>query len=220
MTSLVRRSAERFVTRSPGIETRHCFSFGRHYDPAHLGHGPLLVHVEHRLDAGAGFDPHPHRDVEVVSWVLEGSLLHEHDGQVTVVPAGGMQRMTAGTGVVHAERAAGVPTRFVQLWLAAPAPDLAPSYGVVALPPGEGLVQVLPEVHLARLPAGASVRLPQAAQVHVFVGRGQCALDGTVLVAGDSVRLSGNGAHDVAAQAAAELLVVAADPGMGASADG
>ena len=210
MTFVVRRSAQRFVTRSPGIETRHCFSFGPHYDPAHLGHGPLLVHDEHRLDAGAGFAPHPHRDVEVVSWVLEGALVHEHDGRVTVVPAGGMQRMTAGTGVVHVERAAAVPTRFVQLWLAAPAPDLVPSYALVDPPAGEGLAQVLPEVHLARLAAGSSVRLPQAAHLHVYVGRGRCALDHVVLEEGDSARLTAGVGPTLHARGPVELLVVAA----------
>jgi redox-sensitive bicupin YhaK (pirin superfamily) len=73
MSVEVRRAADRFVTRSAGISTWHCFSFGNHYDPAHVAHGPVVAHDEHLLEPGAGFPPHPHRDLEIVSWVLEAS---------------------------------------------------------------------------------------------------------------------------------------------------
>lgn len=198
---VLRPAAERFVTRQPGIETRHCFSFGPHYDPAHVAHGRLVLHDEHRLEPGAGFAPHAHRDVEVVSWVLAGTLLHEHDGGTARVPAGGLQRMVAGTGVVHAERAADEPTRFVQLWLTTP-PGGAPSYEQVV---AGDLAEVLPGIWAGRL-AGRWA-LPDAPRSHVYVAGGRCTLAGPALAAGDSVRLSGTGPQEITGEA--DVLVVA-----------
>lgn len=198
---VVRRAGERFVTARPGVETRHGFSFGRHYDPAHTGHGRLVVHDEHRLAAGAGFDPHPHRDVEVISWVLAGTLLHEQDGAVTAVPAGALQRMVAGAGVVHAERAADRPCRFVQLWLTTP-PAQPRSYAQVV--PAAELAQVLPGVHAGRL--DGRWRLPAAARAHLYVATGGCALEDRELAEGDAVRLTAAG--PVVVEGQARLLVV------------
>jgi redox-sensitive bicupin YhaK (pirin superfamily) len=201
---VVRPAGDRFVTRTPGIQTRHCFSFGRHYDPEHIAHGRLVLHDEHMLAAGAGFDPHPHRGVEVVSWVLEGTLLHEHDGQTAQVPTGSLQRMSAGSGVVHAERAGAEPTRFVQLWLAVE-PDTAPAYEQVG---GAGeLAEVLPGVHAGRLSGRWTV--PDAARAHVYVATGGCTLDGMPLAEGDSVRLTAAGAQALTGDA--QLLVVLLD---------
>ena len=73
----VQRAGERFVTEAAGVTTRHAFSFGSHYDPGNVGFGSLLAHNEERLSSGRGFDDHPHRDTEIVTWVLSGSLLHE-----------------------------------------------------------------------------------------------------------------------------------------------
>src|SRR5688500_12141960 len=128
-TSRVHRNADRFVSRSPGVETRHSFSFGPHYDPTNTSLGPLVLHDEHRLDPGCGFGPHPHAGVEVVSWVLEGALVHEDDeGQRVELGPGGLQHLSAGGGTVHAERAGDVPTRFVQAWLLSDRPAAPPSY--------------------------------------------------------------------------------------------
>lgn len=197
---VVRPGGDRFVSRSPGVTTHHCFSFGPHYDPAHVGHGRLVLHDEHLLAPGAGFAPHPHRDVEVVSWVLEGTLLHEHDGQRTQLPAGGLQRMAAGTGVVHAERAGPHVTRFVQLWLAAD-PGAPPAYEQVV---AGALGQVLPGVHAGRLTGRWT--LPEAPLAHVYVASGGAVLAGVRLQAGDSARLTHAGAVTVEGQA--ELLAV------------
>lgn len=201
----VRRAQDRFVTRSPGVETRHCFSFGRHYDPAHTGHGRLVVHDEHLLEPGAGFGPHPHRDLEVVSWVLEGTLVHEDEGGRALVPAGVVQRMVAGDGVVHDERAGDTRTRFVQLWLTAE-PGRHRAYEQVVV--GE-LAEVLPGVSAGRL--RTAWRVPDAARVHVFVAGGTAVLDGTDLAAGDSARLAAAGPVVLAAQDAHVLLVTLAE---------
>lgn len=210
----MRRATDRFVTRTPGVETWHGFSFGRHYDPGRVAHGPLLVHDEHRLDPGAGFGPHPHRDLEIVSWVLEGALVHEDEGGTTVVPAGGVQRTTAGTGVVHAERAGPAPARFLQLWLAAATPGLVPSYEQVVVPAGRGLLQLVPvgasraAVHLGRLAAGEQVVLPAAGLAHLHVAGGEVALAGVVLGPGDTALATAAGAVAVRARQAAEVLLV------------
>ncbi len=196
----MRRASERFVTRSPGVETRHAFSFGAHYDPAHVGHGRLVLHDEHRLDAGAGFDPHPHRGLEVVSWVLSGELEHEEGGRTARVPAGTVQRMTTGRGVVHAERATGGPTRFLQLWLTAGV-DADPSYEQVV---AGRLCEVLPGVHAGRL--RGSWTLPDVPLAHLHVADGDGELDDLRLHAGDAVRLTAAGPR--ALRGDAHVLVV------------
>ena len=99
----VQRAGERFVTEVEGIVTQHAFSFGQHYDPANTGFGTLLAHNDERLLSGRGFDDHPHRDTEIVTWVLSGSLLHQDStGEVGIVHPGLAQRLSAGSGVVHA----------------------------------------------------------------------------------------------------------------------
>ena len=102
---VLRRASDRFRTSVPGVETAHVFSFGRHYDPDHVGHGPLMVLNEESLQAGRGFDDHPHADAEILTWVAEGSLVHaDSTGHRGVVVPGLAQRLSAGSGVVHAER--------------------------------------------------------------------------------------------------------------------
>ena len=199
----MRRAGDRFVTRVPGVETRHCLSFGAHYDPAHVAHGPLVTCDEHRLDPGAGFAPHPHRGLEVVSWVLEGVLLHEGPGGTTEVPAGSGQWLSTGDGVTHAERAGSAPVRFVQTWLASA--RTTRSYERLAAagdrlqPVGRGPGCVL---HVGRVDGPAV--LPDAAYLHVLVTGGAARLDGVDLAEGDSARVTGTGA---AVDGAASLLV-------------
>src|SRR3954468_17322701 len=118
----IRRGTSRFVTREEGRETRHSFSFGEHYDPDNTRFGALVCHDDHRLRAGAGFAEHEHRDLEIVTWVLSGSVEHSDGtggtGGASVVTPGTVQLLSAGSGVRHAEVAgAGTgPTRFVQAW--------------------------------------------------------------------------------------------------------
>ena len=204
MQPLVRRAGERFSTRSPGIDTRHCFSFGAHYDPAHVAHGPLVACDEHRLDPRAGFAPHPHRGLEVVSWVLEGVLLHEGPGGTTEVAAGTGQWLSTGSGVVHAERAGDVPTRFVQTWVTSR--EDVPSYERLAAPDGPGLCEVGRRagavLHVGRVHGAVALRA--APYLHVLVLDGRLRLDGVETAAGDSLRLTGAGA---ALEGDAQVLV-------------
>jgi redox-sensitive bicupin YhaK (pirin superfamily) len=204
----VRRSGERFLTRTPGVETRHSFSFGRHYDPANTSYGPLLLHDEHRLEPCAGFDPHPHRDLDIVTWVLDGTLLHEHDDVTTTVPAGGWQRLVTGPGAVtHAERAGPGGARFVQLWLA-PLPA-EPAYRHGVAPDGRLVARADgTAVHVLRLQQGQQQVLPRAPRLHVFVGRGVVDVGATRLQAGDCARLDAEATGTVRVRGAGELLVV------------
>jgi redox-sensitive bicupin YhaK (pirin superfamily) len=220
----VRRSADRYLTTAPGLESRHAFSFGRHYDPDDTGHGLLLAHNDERVAPGAGFGPHPHQEVEVVTWVLDGVLAHEDStGRAGTVRPGQVQRMTAGRGVVHAERNGGAePLRFVQAWLQPDEPGLEPGYEQIDVPAGRGLLPVASglghegavRLHaravlwVGRLAAGETVAVPRAPSLHLFVARGRvvhAAAGG--LAEGDAVRSTAGGGEVVRAEGPAELLL-------------
>jgi redox-sensitive bicupin YhaK (pirin superfamily) len=134
----VRRAADRSTTRISWLESRHSFSFGEHYDPANTHHGLLLVNNDDVVRPGAGFETHPHRDMEIVTWVLRGSLVHQDStGHSGVIYPGLAQRMSAGTGILHSEkndswRLQGErhvePVHFVQMWVMPDESGLAPGY--------------------------------------------------------------------------------------------
>lgn len=131
----LRRTAERYrSTPAPGVETRHAFSFAGHYDPKNVHFGALQACNEETLQPGAGFEAHRHRDVEIVTWVLEGALAHrDGDGHAGVVRPGMVQHLSAGRGTSHTERNVGgadIPVRFVQMWLQPDVFDSEPSYGL------------------------------------------------------------------------------------------
>ncbi|MEH6375461.1 pirin family protein [Streptomyces sp. KLMMK] len=211
----VQRAGERFRGGDPdaGIETWHAFSFSGFYDPGNVRFGPLAACNEERLAAGAGFAEHPHRDVEIVTWVVEGELTHEDStGRTEIVRPGDVQRLSAGAGVHHAERnEGGAPLRFVQMWLTPSEYGGEPSYEVVrgvaddasyVLPGAEAVL------HVRRLRAGERGSLPGAPWVYVHVVRGDVRLDGELLLgAGDAARLLDASGTDVEALGAgAELL--------------
>ena len=101
----VRRADERHKTRLGWLDSKHSFSFGRHYDPANTHHGLLLVNNDDIVKPGTGFETHPHQDMEIVTWVLQGSLVHQDsEGHTGVIYPGLAQRMSAGTGILHSEK--------------------------------------------------------------------------------------------------------------------
>jgi redox-sensitive bicupin YhaK (pirin superfamily) len=139
MTMDVRRAATRFRTSAGWLDSHHSFSFSRHYDPANTHFGLLLVSNEDVVAPGTGFGTHPHRDMEIVTWVLSGSLVHQDsEGNHGVLHPGLAQRMTAGTGILHSEkndayRVTGStlgdePVHFVQMWVPPHESSLAPGY--------------------------------------------------------------------------------------------
>ena len=123
----VRRAGDRFATRLAWLESNHSFSFGHHYDAENTHHGLLLVNNDDIVEPGTGFETHPHRDMEIVTWVLQGSLVHQDStGHNGVIYPGLAQRMSAGAGIMHSEkndswRLAGErhanPVHFVQMWV-------------------------------------------------------------------------------------------------------
>lgn len=210
----VRRSGERYPGGEPGagIESFHAFSFGPYYEPDNLRFGAILACNEERLDAGAGFDEHPHSHTEIVTWVAEGELTHRDSaGHATVVRPGDVQHLSAGGGVRHVERNDGSgPLVFVQMWLAPKEPGGDPSYEIVrgiadstpyAVPAAGALL------HVRRLAAGERAEIPSAPFVYVHVVRGEVALGGGELGPGDAVRLSAEAGLDAVALGAAELLM-------------
>jgi redox-sensitive bicupin YhaK (pirin superfamily) len=193
----VRRSAERFVSRAPGRESRYSFSYAEHYDAATTHFGVLLAHNDETLDPGAGYDDHPHSQLEIVTWVLAGTLTHrDSTGADHAVPAGWVQVVSAGTGIRHSEtNQHDEPVRYLQMWVAPDGRGGGPTYqahplqtvGVASLhPPGQPGAQF----SVVR-PDQAGVTLPAAAYRHLFVAAGHVDVEGVgALDAGDAVRFT------------------------------
>ena len=214
----VRRAVDRAVTEAAGVELRHALSAGHHYDPANTSYGPVVAHDEIVLAPMAGFQAHRHRDLEIVTWVLDGELLHEDDlGAPARLGRGTVQVLHAGRGVEHAETAGIDGACLVQAWLlpdvlgggpscsrALPVlgPGLTPVAGTgTTLPLGcEAVLQV------GRPAAGAVLDLPAGRHLHLHVACGEVVADEVVLGPGDALRRDGGGGRLVVLRDA-ELLV-------------
>jgi quercetin 2,3-dioxygenase len=233
----LRHAEQRFLSRTDGARTLHSFSFGEHYDPTNIDFGPLMVNNDHLVRVGAGYPDHSHRDAEIVTWVLSGSLVHEDSrGNSGLTYPGLVQRMSAGSGVVHAERndayridptLPAQPVHFIQMWIRPDEAGVAPSYqqGELALgdlardwvPIASGrhsdavvsLGSASSTLWVSVLPTGISRRLPDGDLLHVYLARGLVDVD-TIgrLEPGDSLRLSGGAAQlRLSAREEAEVLV-------------
>jgi redox-sensitive bicupin YhaK (pirin superfamily) len=228
----VRHARDRFHTDIGWLDSWHSFSFSTHYDPNNVGHGLLLVSNDDRVAPGQGFGTHAHQDMEIVTWVLEGSLAHQDSaGHSGIITPGVAQRMSAGTGIRHSEMNASTtePVHFVQMWVRSDTVGIEPGYeqvdisdrlaagGLVPVASGQGhdgavhLHQAGAVLWAARLDDGASVTVPAALHVHVFVARGSARL--TVdLAEGDAVRLTDEPEQELTATSDdTEILVWATD---------
>ncbi|MFF4652235.1 pirin family protein [Streptomyces sp. NPDC001380] len=225
MSSLVdiRRAGERFHTRAGWLDSRHSFAFSRHWDPGNTHFGLLLVSNDDVVAPGTGFDTHPHRDMEIITWVLEGSLVHQDsEGHNGVIHPGLAQRMSAGTGILHSEKNDSwtltgdpehqTPVRFIQMWTIPDEAGIAPGYeqldiggelargGWTTLASGMpkhlqqraiGIRQKHAALHVAQIRPGETLEVATAPFVHVFVARGEVALEGSgPLAQGDAARIT------------------------------
>ena len=223
----LRRAADRLESHADGIVSRHSFAFGPHYDPTNTRFGALVTHNDDVLAPGAGFPEHPHRDLEIVTWVVSGALHHaDSTGGSAIVRPGMVGRLSTGAGVRHSEiNASSDETRYVQMWVLPDAEGL-PSYSTAdvseALEIGEFVavasgsqpaavtLRCNATLFVARLPAGMSATIPASALLHVFVARGSVsmAIDGEQmqLLSEDAVRLTDAIDVRVVATSDAEIL--------------
>jgi quercetin 2,3-dioxygenase len=217
----VRHAADRFRTRAGWLDSRHSFSFGHHYDPTNTHFGLLLVSNDDVVAPGTGFETHPHQDMEIVTWVLEGQLVHQDSsGHNGVIYPGLAQRMTAGSGILHSEKndawrllpdaATDEPVRFVQMWVVPDEQRIAPGYeqldigaelargGLVPVASGRGheaaisIRQKDAALFAGRLRSGETITLASAPYLHLYVAKGAVTLEGAGgLATGDAARLTG-----------------------------
>jgi redox-sensitive bicupin YhaK (pirin superfamily) len=127
----LRKAGERGKTKIDWLDSKHTFSFGDYHHPQHMGFGPLRVINDDTVAAGGGFQPHPHRDMEIITYILEGALAHKDSlGTGSVIRPGEIQRMSAGSGIVHSEFNASTtePVHFLQIWVLPSEKNLEPSY--------------------------------------------------------------------------------------------
>ena len=225
----VRRSGDRGHFDHGWLDTRHTFSFADYRDPAHMGFRSLRVINEDRVQPGQGFGKHPHRDMEIVSYVVSGALAHEDSmGNGSAIRPGEVQRMSAGTGVVHGEfnQSRTEPVHFLQIWILPASQGLPPGYEqkrfpdeekrgrlrLVASPDGAGgsvTVHQDARLYAALLAPGQAVTHPLAQGRHAWVQviRGEVEASGERLSAGDGAALSGEKALSLCGVADAEVLV-------------
>jgi len=136
----LRKAADRFHTKIDWLDSRHSFSFGDHYDPQHMGFGPLRVINEDRVIGGAGFPTHGHRDMEIITVVLEGALKHkDNTGGGSVIKPGDVQKMSAGRGILHSEfnASAKEEVHLLQIWILPSVKSVEPGYVQVHFPPDQ-----------------------------------------------------------------------------------
>jgi redox-sensitive bicupin YhaK (pirin superfamily) len=237
----VRRADDRPRTRIDWLDSHHCFSFSDHYDPANTHFGLLLVSNDDIVAPGAGFDTHPHRDMEIVTWVLDGGLVHQDsEGHNGVIYPGLAQRMSAGSGILHSEKNDSWkltgqpehhdPVHLVQMWVFPDEQGIKPGYeqldindelargGWVTVASGMpkyrdrraiSIHQKHAALQAARMVANETLQIPAAPFVHIYVAKGEVALEGAGLLApGDAVRVTAaEGQRLTAGDSGAEVLL-------------
>jgi redox-sensitive bicupin YhaK (pirin superfamily) len=227
--NIIRRSAERGFADHGWLKSFHTFSFADYFDPEHIQFGPLRVINEDRVAAGAGFGTHPHKDMEIISYVLDGELAHRDSmGNGSTIRPGDVQRMSAGTGVRHSEfnpsREAGV--HFLQIWIQPSVRDIPPSYEEKRFPSAEkrGRLRLLVSPNAAdgsllihqdaRLYAGlfdgderGRLTVEDGRRLYVHVARGRVTANGVGLDAGDALKVTDSEELTLSEGRGAEVLV-------------
>jgi quercetin 2,3-dioxygenase len=221
--------SERGATRIGWLDSRHSFSFGDYYDPKHMGFGALRVINDDRVAPGAGFGTHPHRDMEIITYVLEGALEHRDNlGTGSVIRTGDLQKMSAGTGILHSEFNASQtePVHFLQIWIVPEQKNLQPGYQQFSFDPRdragrlqlvasnearEGVIRVYQDVqlYLADLRQGQSISHTLAGdrRAWVHVARGEVLVNGARLTAGDGVAIENERSIELTGASEGEVLL-------------
>lgn len=225
----IRKSEDRGHANHGWLDSHHTFSFAGYYDENHMGFGPLRVINEDRVNAGGGFGTHGHRDMEIISYVLQGELAHKDSmGTGSVIRPGDVQRMSAGSGVRHSEfnHAKDQTTHFLQIWIQPNVNGIAPSYeekhfaadekrGRLRLIASEDGANGSVLIHQdAKLYAGlfdgsetASLQLDAGRRAFIHVARGAVTVNGVALNTGDALKMADVASIDINNGEAAEVLV-------------
>ncbi|MEY4212154.1 MAG: hypothetical protein RL458_379 [Pseudomonadota bacterium] len=225
----IRRSDDRGQADLGWLKSRHSFSFASYQDPAHMNFGPLRVINEDWIAPGTGFGMHGHRDMEIITYVLEGAITHRDSmGNSSVIRAGSVQKMSAGTGVMHSEhnRESGITTHMLQIWITPDRLAIEPGYQECLIDDGsrrgrlaliasgsteEGVVHICQDVRLwaGRFDGAEQERrtLDAGRRVYVHVARGALHVNGRPLGAGDAAMLIDEPELTLESGSAAEVLV-------------
>ncbi len=223
----VRKAADRGRADFGWLDSRHTFSFGEYYDHGFMGFGPLRVINDDRVAPGGGFDTHGHREMEIVSYVLDGSLAHKDSlGTGSMIAPGDVQRMSAGTGIRHSEFNGSdtEPVHFLQIWLLPNANAIAPSYEQKNFPDRVGNLRLVgssdgrdgsvtihsdADLYATVLASGEAVEHTFGDQRigWVQVARGSVDVNGVMLEEGDGLAIADEATIKLAARGATEALV-------------
>jgi len=225
----VRKSTERGHANHGWLDTFYSFSFADYHDPAHMGFGPLRVINEDRVQPGQGFGMHGHRDMEIITYILEGAIEHKDSmGNGSVIRPGKVQRMSAGTGVMHSEfnPSRTEPVHLLQIWIEPSVRGVRPSYEerrfaseekrgrlrLIASPDGrDGSVTIHQDacVYSTVLDGAHRVvhRLPPGRRAYVHIARGSATANGMRLAAGDALKATGVAEIVLESGADAEILL-------------
>ncbi len=224
----IRKSAERGRANHGWLDTYHTFSFANYFDPQHMSFRSLRVINDDRVQGGGGFDTHPHRDMEIITYVLDGALQHRDSmGHEAVMRAGDVQRISAGTGIQHSEFNASErdPVHLLQIWMLPERKGLTPGYAeksFASAPDGQltlltskdgrdGSIRINQDadLFLAKLKAGDKVAHPLLPGRHAWVqvAVGEVTVNGHTLTAGDGAALSDEPAVEIIGRAPAQVLV-------------
>lgn len=225
----IRKSAERGHSKLSWLDSRHSFSFANYYDPNWMGFGPLRVINDDTVAGGMGFDPHSHRDMEIISYITRGALRHQDSmGHSSVIEAGRLQRMSAGIGVIHSEYNAdrAEPVHFFQIWIEPDKQGVEPEYGELELSdapyadgwrlvcsgdPAEGGMTIHQN---ARFLIGTlkprrqlTFNVQPGKRVWAHIAKGPVQVEATTLVPGDAAIIEDSGTYRFDADAEGEVLL-------------
>ncbi|MFS4459163.1 pirin family protein [Bdellovibrio sp. HCB2-146] len=225
----IRKSNDRGLAEHGWLKSRHTFSFAEYYDPQHMGFGPLRVINEDRISGGTGFDTHPHRDMEIISYVISGALRHKDSmGNVALIKPGEVQRMSAGTGVFHSEynEMQGEETHFFQIWIMPNKRGVAPGYGQKSFEKeldSQKLVHVISpdgkdgsigihqdaDMYISRLKNSESLtfNLPEQRKLWIQLVKGSVTVNGEKIETGDAIAAQDIGKADITASADSEMIL-------------